>query len=122
VRSVGFVKVRVEVGNPEKPGFLKEVELVADTGVIYTVISREVLRELQIRSIGKRKFKLADGSVVEREVGIVQVKVKGRVAHTTVVFGEKGDVQVLGMTTLEELGLQVDPITGELKPMELLLL
>ena len=119
---MGFVKVRVEVGNPEKPGFLKEVELVADTGAIYTVISREVLRELQIRSIGKRKFKLADGSVVEREVGIIQVKVKERVAHTTVVFGEKGDVQVLGMTTLEELGLQVDPITGELKPTELLLL
>jgi hypothetical protein len=29
---------------------------------------------------------------------------------------------VLGVTALEEVGLQVDPTTGELKPMELLLL
>ncbi len=31
-------------------------------------------------------------------------------------------MEVLGVTTLEELGLQVDPVSGELKPMELLLL
>jgi hypothetical protein len=30
--------------------------------------------------------------------------------------------EVLGVTTLEELGLQVDPVSGELKPLELLLL
>lgn len=32
------------------------------------------------------------------------------------------DAEVLGVTTLEELGLQVDPVTGELKPLELLFL
>ena len=37
-------------------------------------------------------------------------------------FGEENDTQVLGVTALEELGMQVDPTTGELKPMELLLL
>ena len=43
-------------------------------------------------------------------------------AYTTVVFGEENDTQVLGVTALEELGMQIDPVTGELKPMELLLL
>lgn len=43
-------------------------------------------------------------------------------AYITVVFGEENDTQVLGVTALEELGMQIDPITGELKPMELLLL
>lgn len=32
------------------------------------------------------------------------------------------DAEVLGVTTLEEFGLQVDLVTGELKPLELLLL
>ncbi|MEM2213258.1 MAG: hypothetical protein QXK12_08380 [Candidatus Nezhaarchaeales archaeon] len=31
-------------------------------------------------------------------------------------------IEVLGLTALEGLGLQVDPVTGELKPVELLLL
>ncbi len=39
--------------------------------------------------------------------------------HTLVVFG---DEYLLGVVTLEELGLQVDPITGELKPLELFLM
>jgi len=55
-------------------------------------------------------------------VGIIEIKVKNTVAYTTVVFGEENDTQVLGVTALEELGMQVDPVTGELKPMEPLLL
>ena len=40
---------------------------------------------------------------------------------TVTVFGDEG-LYILGVTALEELGLEVDPITGELKEMELLLL
>ena len=58
---MGFVKVRVKIGNPEKPGISREVELIADTGAIYTVVSRKILEELGIRKRGKRKFKLANG-------------------------------------------------------------
>ena len=119
---MGFVKVRVKIGNPEKPGISREVELIADTGAIYTVVSRKILEELGIQKRGKRKFKLANGKIVEREVGIIEIEVKGTVAYTTVVFGDENDTQVLGVTALEELGMQVDPTTGELKPMELLLL
>lgn len=32
-----------------------------------------------------------------------------------VVFAEEGDAQVLGVTALEILGLEVDPVTGKLK-------
>lgn len=46
----------------------------------------------------------------------------GRSAYSVVVFGGGLDAEVLGVTSLEELGLQVDPTTGELKPLELLLL
>jgi len=119
---MGFVKVRVKIGNPEKPSVSREVELIADTGAIYTVVYKKILEELGIRKRGKRKFKLADGKIIEREVGIIKIEVKETVAYTTVVFGEENDTQVLGLTALEELEMQVDPTTGELKPMELLLL
>jgi len=32
-----------------------------------------------------------------------------------VVFAEDGDAQVLGVTALETLGLEVDPLTGTLR-------
>ena len=83
---MGFVKVRVKIGNPEKPSVSKEVELIADTEAIYTVVSKKILEELGIRKRGKRKFKLANGKIIEREVGIIKIEVKETVAYTTVFF------------------------------------
>ena len=49
---MGFVKVRVKIGNPEKPSVSKEVELIADIEAIYTVVSKKILEELGIRKGG----------------------------------------------------------------------
>ena len=38
------------------------------------------------------------------------------------MFAEKDDTPCLGATALEAMGLQVDPVTNELKPVELLML
>lgn len=119
---MGFVRARVELWNPERAERKLEVELTVDTGAMYTVLPRQTLEELGFKPVGKRRFKLADGRVIEREVGIAGVGAKGRVAYTTVVFGEREDEPVLGVTALEELGLEVDPATRELRPAELLLL
>jgi predicted aspartyl protease len=119
--AVGFVRVKAKVWNVEKPESAREVLLLADTGAIYTVLPRSLLEEMGVKSIGKRKFKLADNRVVERVVGIVGIEVQGVRAHTIAVFGDEG-VYLLGVTTLEELGLEVDPVKGELRPMELLLM
>jgi predicted aspartyl protease len=39
-----------------------------------------------------------------------------------VIFGERGDAPVLGATSLEALGYQVDPVTKKLRPVELLMI
>jgi len=119
---MGYVKVRVKFRNIHRPELEAEAELLVDTGAIYTVLRGERLKNLDIRPRGRRRFKTADGRLIEREVGMVEVEVNGQSTYSTVVFGEGSDVEVLGLTTLEELGLQVDPVTGELKPVELLLL
>ena len=46
----------------------------------------------------------------------------GATAGVTVVFGEQDDPPILGVTALESLGFQVGPVSGELKPSEMLLL
>lgn len=118
---MGFVRVRARVWNIEKPEEVAEVELLADTGAIYTVLPASLLRSLGVRSIGKRRFRLANNQVLEREIGLVGIEVHGATTHTVVVFGDEG-VYLLGVVTLEELGLEVDPVKGELRPMELLLM
>ncbi len=118
---MGYVRVKVRVSNVERLEKSKEVELIADTA-IYTIVKRKTLEELEIKPIGRRRFKLANGDVIERDIGICRIDIGDVFTHSIVVFGEEKDAELLGVTTLEELGLQVDPVTGELKQMDLLLL
>ncbi|MGQ9530880.1 MAG: aspartyl protease family protein [Candidatus Bathycorpusculaceae bacterium] len=118
---MGYVKVKVKVRNIHKPELEDFAELLADTVSIYTILRRGRLEKLNVKPRGKRRFKTADGRIIEREVGAAEIEVNGQNTYSIVVFGENSDAEVLGITTLEELGLQVDPVTGELKPMELLL-
>jgi len=118
---MGF-KVKVKLRNIHFPELELAAELLADTGAIYTVLRREKLERLRIEPRGKRRFKTADGRISERDIGVSEIEVGGQRTYSTVVFGEESDAEVLGLTTLEELGLQVDPVSGELKPLELLLL
>lgn len=119
---MGYVKVKVKVRSIQPPKKEAELQLLAHTGAIYTIISSNQLKNLGVKPTGKRSFKTADGRVIQRQVGIAEIQIKDQITHSIIVFGEKEDIQVLGVTTLEELGLQVDPVTGELKPLELLLL
>ncbi len=118
---MGYVRVRARIWNVDDPSISREVELLADTGAIYTVLPASLLKELKVKPIGKRKFRLANNQVIERDVGLIGVEIKGIKTHTTVVFGDE-NVYLLGVVTLEELGLEVDPVKGELRPMELLLM
>jgi len=119
---LGHVRVNVKVRNPQQRILEAEVELLADTGAIYSIIPSKMLESIKIERRSMRRIRLADGRIIERHLGIAEIEVRGETAHSNVIFGEDEDPSVLGVTALEELGLQVDPVTGELKPMELLLL
>jgi hypothetical protein len=48
-------------------------------------------------------------------------KYAGKVGGADVIFGEPGDSQLLGALTLEALGLMLDPLRRELKPLPMIL-
>ena len=79
------------------------------------------MENIGIRPLERRVFTLANGERIEREFGGAIFEVEERRGHAPVVF-EKENKCSLGMTALEALGLEVDVVTGKLKPMELLLL
>lgn len=118
---MGYVRVRARVWNVEEPSRYREVELLADTGAIYTVLPTSLLKDLGVKPVGKRRFRLANNQVIERDIGIVGIEIGGIKTHTIAVFGDE-NIYLLGVVTLEELGLEIDPVKGELRPMELLLM
>ena len=103
-------------------GESQTLTMLVDTGASYTWISEEILRALDVRPLRPRRFRLGDGRVIERQLGEVVVEIQGDRATTIVVFGQPGDVTVLGVYALEGVALEVDPAEGVLRPMELLFL
>ena len=118
---MGFVHVNIDISNPARLGRRESVELLVDTGAMLSVILRRLLEELFVAPIGSRDFR-GFGGVIRRETGAVLMTYDSTTVAVTVVFGEPDDPAVMGVTSLESLGYQVDPITGELKPTEMLLL
>ncbi|MBS7626591.1 hypothetical protein KEJ51_06100 [Candidatus Bathyarchaeota archaeon] len=114
--------MKVRLINPALPDFSETVELTVDTGAVYTIVPKEILEKLKIERRGRRVFQTVNKQKIERDVGVAIVEYMDTVAGTNVIFGEKEDTPLLGVTTLEELGLEVDPVTKQLKPAALLLL
>ena len=56
-----------------------------------------------------------------RQKGIALFKYQERIGGADVIFGEEGDSLLLGAFTLEALGLALDPLRRELKPLPLVL-
>ena len=99
-----------------------ELEFIVDTGAIYTVIPKSVAERLGLTELGKRRFKTANGSVVEFPVSEAYITIGEEGVTSLVAIADERTPILLGVTTLELLGLQVDPVTGKLVPMELMIL
>jgi clan AA aspartic protease len=99
----------------------EQIELLVDTGSTYTWVSSATLERLNVKVKTTRKFKTIDGRLLERKIGEVLVEYMNERATRMVVFADKGDAEVLGVDALEGLGLEVDPITKQLRKAEALL-
>jgi aspartyl protease family protein len=119
---LGFTRTIVEVANAERPDLKGDVELLVDSGASYSIIGGDFLGKLQVQPLGEREFTLANGERIRRKVSGVRIRVGDRVGFCSVIFGEEHDQPVLGVTALEELGLELDPTTKQLRPAELFLL
>lgn len=119
---MGYVHVKTVIANPVDRTKRIDLDCLVDTGVVYTMIPRGVLEKIRTGIAGSRRFKLANGKVEQYDVGEAYVEVQGVGATSLVVFGPEDCTPLLGVTTLKLLGFQVDPVSGELRPLELYLL
>ena len=118
---MGLTVLEVEVGNPSTPEVTETIELLIDSGAIYSVIPTPILDKLGIAPIGQPEFRLSDGTRITRNKGIALFKYGDRIGGADVIFGEEGDYALLGAFTLEALGLSLNPLRRELTPVPMLL-
>ena len=119
---MGFTYVKVQVANPLALSIVDEVDLLVDSGAIFTSIPRSTLEKLQLKPIDREKLKVYGGAIVERDLGWAMIEYGGKRRVVPVIFGEPEDTPILGAISLESLGFQVDPVTKKLKPVELLMI
>jgi len=118
---MGLTFLEIEVGNPANPAVTEKLDFEVDSGAIYSVVPTRVLDQLGIKPLTQQEFRLADGSKIARKKGVALFKYGERIGGADVIFGEAGDSQLLGAFTLEALGLSLDPLRRELKPLPMIL-
>jgi len=113
--DMGTSRIDIEIENPANPGTRRGlISVLVDTGAELSWIPAEVLESLGIERYGRWRFRQADGSVLERWTGPSFVHAEGKRATDDVVFGEPGDLVLLGARSLEGLNLRVDPVSKRL--------
>lgn len=111
----------ISVKNPLDLKKSAKERFLVDSGAVYSVMPTQILKKLGIKPTDKERFSLANGEIIEKAVGNALFEYRGKIRSSPVVFGEK-DIFLLGAVTLESLGVILDPINRELKPLPMLLM
>lgn len=82
---------------------------LADTGSEYTWVPTKIIEQLAIdREKKDVRFVMANGQEIIRSVGFAIVRVDEHFTIDEIVFGEEGDLAILGARTLVGMNLTVD--------------
>jgi clan AA aspartic protease len=116
---MGLTKIEGTVTGPN--GKQASVAFLIDSGATYTLLPWDVWRAIELTPTDSVKCILADGTEVERRVSECRITLPQGERSTPVLLGEKGDEALLGVVTLEELRLVLNPFTRQLQPMRMML-
>jgi predicted aspartyl protease len=118
---MGMTEIRVRIVNLADPTRATDVEMIVDSGAIYSIVPATVLREIGVEPRETQTFGLANGGTVRRALGDVRYEIDRCAGAAPVIFGRRGDASLLGVVTLEALGLQLDPLRRTLRPLKLMI-
>lgn len=104
-------KVNVMAVNPKSTDKVTPpIEVLVDTGVELTWLPRDVLVQIEIDPVRTRAFITATQQIVQREVGYAILRSEGYETIDEVVFAESGDMNLLGVRTIEGFGVMIDNV------------
>lgn len=116
---MGLVFVEGTVTGPT--GAQASLQFLVDSGATYTLLPDSTWQTIGLAPRRSVRFTLADGTVVERRVSECHIALAQGDGHTPVILGDPGDEALLGIITLENLGLVLNPFSRTLQPMRMML-
>ena len=113
-RGTVYTSCRVE-NHVDRKRSVKVPKLLADSGAEFTRIDAEILKQIGVKREKKDyTFVMANGQQITRAVGFAILRVGDALTTDEVIFGEPGDLQILGARSLEGMNLRVDSRTKKL--------
>jgi predicted aspartyl protease len=108
--DMGILYITCGVENPLRRGDVWQIaDVLVDTGSELSWFPAPFLEALGIvPEKRERRFTMANGGTLVRSVGFAIVHAAGEFTNDEVVFGEPGDLALLGARTIEGLNLRVD--------------
>ncbi len=108
-------------GEVEGPDGKETVRFLIDSGATYSLLPLEVWKKIGLTVKRTLEFTLADGTIIKRGVSECYLVLPQGDGHTPVILGEGTDEALLGVVTLEILGLVFNPFNRTLQPMKMML-
>ena len=112
---MGATRVTVAIRNPAEPERVWQGLFLVDTGATDCLVPRQHLESIGLVPEGQRRYGLADGREVRLDIAVARIDFMGEFVGATVVFGEEDAEPLLGVTALESVGIEVDPLNQTLK-------
>ncbi len=116
---MGLIHIEGMVTGPK--GKHATLRFLVDSGATYTLLPQKIWRSIGLEPLDSVRCILADGTEVERKVSECEISLPQGRRHTPVMLGEKDDEALLGVVTLEILGLILNPFSRTLQPMKMML-
>jgi hypothetical protein len=107
---MGTFSAKLRVWNPSAPENVEEIVAMVDAGAAFSWIHRERLERLGVEFLRRSGFRAIDGSIIERDTVAVWVGSNEFRAPDIVVMAEPSDMEMIGVHTIEGLGLAADPV------------
>ena len=114
---MGKLVITIGAGDPQGDRF-HDVEVTVDTGSTFTALPGSMLRELGVPVERTARARLADGSSKTVQIGRTMIRLEGRTFPTPVIFAGPDEPSLLGVVTLEDALLAVDPVGQRLIPVD----
>ena len=112
---MGATHVTVLIRNPAHPERTWEGLFLVDTGATDSLVPRPHLEAIGLDPKGQRSYELADGRGFKMDITTADIEFMGEIVGGTIIFGEAGAEPILGVTALESVGIEVDPLNQRLK-------
>jgi len=115
---MGTFSIKFVLRHPLRSDQQLELEGLVDTGALFTQVPADLLSRIGLAPSGTRAVHYADGTKDVVPVAKADIAINGVETAAMVLCGKPNSLVLLGATTLESLGLGVDPIHKRLIPLE----